>query len=359
MDIDFKMESSYLCGVEGEEVLDNLEGLEKGLRFESCLVSVGDIILADNIRPFDSDFIDTLSLSILEHGQIQECIGYELLRDDERFVVVIAGQHRFKAIERLNDKGYCIPVRVSIASRELSPIEIVKLQITENLHNKMTSAQEAEVIANLWSKIKAIKESNAERPNMSEFARNVSRSVSTVRDAVKYVDGVSPVVQKIVDEGVLPYTQALLLADIDDLSPSEEGKNPSKESIEHKQLYFAELFVAKKFTLRKAKSYLESLRNEKGFSGSLFGEDWKEMEVRNKIIAIRDESDKQGRDAAGWFVKMISLADVLDKSGKDINFSDAIRSAIVNLGYSLEDFKDRLREYLPDDDYNRLFEIEI
>lgn len=330
-------------------------GESEELHYEIFNVPVERIVLADNIRPFDNDFIDTLAMSIHKHGQLQACIGDIVCDGEGTFVRLIAGQHRFKSIVKLNLEGEDIPVKISLANRELNPYEIIEIQITENLHNKMTPAQEAQVINGLWQKVRILKDNGGEKLSIAEFARSVSRSPATVRDAIKYIEGLSPVVQRLVDEKILPYTVSLLLTEAENIIKGRDReKQYTLEDVYREQLYLAQKFVTMNFTYDRAKKYIEQLKQESNFSGPLFGDEWKKIEFASHIIAIRDESDKKGRDAAGWFVKIIRMVQLLPDTNK-VEFSDAIENAIFELGMSRDEFEEKLRPLITEKQHIRLF----
>jgi len=330
-------------------------GEPEELHYEIFNVPVERIFLADNIRPFDNDFIDTLALSIHEHGQLQACIGDIVSNENGTFVRLIAGQHRFKSIAKLNLEGENIPVKISLANRELSPYEVIEIQITENLHNKMTPAQEAQVINGLWQRMRALKDNDGKKLSIAEFARGVSRSSDVVRDAIKYVECLSPVVQRLVDEKILPYTVSLLLSEAENIVKGRErGKQYTLEDIHREQLYLAQKFVTMNFTYDRAKKYIQQLKQENNFAESLFGDDWGKMEVASHIIAIRDQSDKKGREAAGWFVKIVRMVQLLPDTNK-VEFSDAIKDAMSDLGMSRDEFEKKLRPLITEKQFTGLF----
>ena len=337
--------------------VESLEALKESeeLHYEIFNVPVERIFLAENIRPFDDNFIDTLALSIHKHGQLQACIGDIVSNGNGTFVRLIAGQHRFKSIAKLNLEGEDIPVKISLANRELSPYEVIEIQITENLHNKMTPAQEAQVINGLWQRMKTLKDNDGERLSVAEFARGVSRSPDVVRDAIKYVQGLSPVVQRLVDEKILPYTVSLLLTEAENIVKGRErDKEYTFEDVYREQLYLAQKFVTMSFTYDKARKYIEQLKKENGFAGPLFGDEWKKMEVDSHMIAIRDESDKKGREAAGWFVKIVRMVELLPDTNK-VEFSDAIKNAMFELGMSQDQFEKKLKPLVTEKQFVRLF----
>ncbi len=325
------------------------------LHYEIFNVPIERIVLADNIRPFDDKFVDTLKSSIKEHGQLQACIGDIVSTEDGCFVRVIAGQHRYMAVSQINLEGEILPLKVSVANRELNPYEVIEIQITENLQNKMTSAQDAQVINSLWQRMKVLKENEDIKLTVTEFARSVSRSPDVVRDAIKYVEGLSPVVQKFVDEKILSYTVSLLLTEAENIVKGRDrGKQYTQEDVYREQLYLAQKFVTMNFTFDKAKKYIEQLKQESNFSGPLFGDEWRDMEIASHVIAIRDESDKKGREAAGWFVKIVRMVKFLPDTNK-AEFSDAIKNAMFGLGMSMDEFKEKLRPLITERQFTGLF----
>lgn len=317
------------------------------IKRETFLVPVDRIVLAENIRPFDQSFIEVLKANIKEQGQLQECIGDIIVDEDGLYKVrVIAGQHRTIAITQINEEGTRLPVRVSVADRMLDTEMIIGIQMSENLQNKMTPAQDAYIIHNFWERLKKLREEEGKKLTIVELARKVGRSVDTVSNAIRYIEGIHPLVQRLVDEKKLPYTQALSLSSI------EKGNG-----YESKQLDYALLFIAKGFTFQEAKKYLEGLKAEDGFVGPLFGdEEWKGMERDNRTIAIRSQADREGKSATGWFVRMIQVAKILPNSEK-VKVSNAIKRAVGDLGLSLEDFKSAIKPFITEDEYNEVFKV--
>lgn len=348
-------DSSTIVDIENFELRENNE-VDNNIRFKTFMVPVDDIDLADNIRPFDQDFIQNLADSIYTQGQLQPCIGFvREIEDGSKRVVLIAGQHRYKAIEWLNSIGIDTYVMINLANRELTPEEIVEIQLTENLQNKMTPAQEAEVMCRLWHKMERVWEEKGKTLTVTAFARRVGRSYETVNKAIKYVGDVTPIVQELVEKNLLPYGHAVLLAEIDDLITRGDERNITDEDRKWKQIDLAQYFITKKFNYKQASEYLKRLREESKFAGPLFGDAWELMEVRNRILAIRKTSDKQGRAAAGWFVNMVRTADIIkDKTGS-VKLSEAIHNALELLGVALEDFKRDIKPYLSEREFDKLF----
>lgn len=306
------------------------------VRRETFLVPVEEIVLAENIRPFDYEFINVLKENIKEQGQLQECIGDIVTDENGDFKIrVIAGQHRETAIQLINEEGIRMPVRVSVADRMLPPEVVIEIQMSENLQNKMTSAQDAFIIHNFWRRLTEIRSITK-----AELARKVGRSVETVSNSIKYIEDVNPVVQKMVDEKILHYSLAVLLSEI------EKGNG-----YESKQVSLALLFISKSYTLVQAEKHIKQLKTEQEFVGPLFGGDnWDLMEIQNNLLAIRNESDRKGKEAAGWFVRMVRAAKILNEPDK-VRLSNAIKKAVSGLGMSLDDFKKTIKPFVKESDY--------
>ena len=317
----------------------------KELHRETFLIPVDHTVLAENIRPFDRDFIEVLKENIREHGQFHECIGDIIIDEEGNYKVrIITGQHRAQAIRKINQEGKYCPIRVSVANQTLSPEKIVEIQMSENLQNKMTPAQDATIIHNFWVRLKELRDQEGKILTKSDLARKVGRSADTVSNAIRYIEGVNPLVQRLVDEKNLPYSQALLLSNVD-----------IGDNYDSKQLNLALYFIAKSFTHSQAKNHMKKLKAENGFAGPLFGnEEWTAMEVKNRMIAIRNQADKEGKSAAGWFVKMIHTAEVLGGPQK-VRISDAIKESVKELGLSLKDFRELIKFHISEDEYNTIF----
>lgn len=315
------------------------------LRRETFLIPIEQTMLAENIRPFDREFIQVLKENIREYGQFHECMGDIIKNDEGNYMIrIITGQHRAEAIRKINEEGEYWPIRVSVANQTLCPEEIVEIQMSENLQNKMTPAQDATIIHNFWVRLKEVRKQEGKILTKSELARKVGRSADTVSNAIRYIEGVNPLVQRLVDEKNIPYSQALLLSSVD-----------VGNGYDSKQLNLALHFIAKSFTLSQARNYLKKLKAEEGFSGPLFGkEEWTVMELKNRMIAIRSQADKEGKSAAGWFVKMIHTAGVLGGPQK-VRISEAIKGSVKDLGLSLKDFRELIKGYISQEEYNSLF----
>lgn len=316
------------------------------IRRETFLVSVEDVVFADNIRPFDGEFIGELGKNILEQGQLQECIGDIIIDENGNLKVrIIAGQHRSMAILQINNDGTPLPIRISVANCTLSPEKVIEIQMSENLHNKMTAAQDATIIVGYWKRYNEIKEESGEKKmSITDLARKVGRSVDTVKNAIKYVEGLNPIVQKMVDAKILSYGNAILLTEL------EQG-----EGYYDQQVILAERFVRSRWSTTQAKKYMQKLKMEKSFAGPLFGGEWETIEAVQRIIAIKTEADRNGKMASDWLVIMMKLGEILSKNNAKVDVSEGITNAISKYGMGLVEFREFMRPFMTEHDFNKLF----
>lgn len=304
----------------------NTENSEK-IRWEWKEVYPEEVVLAENIRPIDSLVVEDLAMSIAEVGQLQPCLGDIIEIDGEITIRLIAGQHRYYAISLLCEKGLPRPIIMRVADRTLSPEEILSVQMSENLQNKMTPEQDAVAIHSFWIDAKRIYGENS--LTIKDLARRLGRSPRKISDAIKYVEGLSPKVQQMVHAGVLPYSTALLL---------ERLGRSDTDDFHSEQVRTAIFLISQKYTTEQAKKYLERKSKEAEFSGPLFGDElWKELKKNGHRIAIRDSASREGRMAVGWFQRMLKSVSILDDPSK-AEFSEAIQTSVEELGISLEDF---------------------
>jgi len=333
----------YLQPMEKIPLSEYLQESES-VRRETFLVSVEDIVFADNIRPFDEAFVDELKESIKEQGQLQECIG-DIITDEEGNlkVRIIAGQHRAKAIIKLNQEGYIIPIRISVANTTLDPEKVIAIQMSENLQNKMTPAQDAVIICNYWKKLKEAREAQGGTVSFPEIARKIGRSTEKVKEAVKYVDGLDVRVQKMVDDKQLYYTYALLLADL----PKEGGFMTT-------QFEVADLFFREKFPYKKAVEHVKKLREEGAFVKALF-ENWEEIKIEEHLKFIHDKSTQKALEAGDWFNRnFYSISNFQGEKNK-VGFSTAIVDGAHKWGWGFEEWKKELEPLVSEALYKKLF----
>jgi len=307
------------------------ESVQESVKWEHIYVDIEDIRPVDNIRPIDWEIVEEIASSIKQTGQLQECIG----DIDEEGIRLLAGRHRYEAVNLLAEIGYSIPLYMRVANRRLTEEEILSIQMSENLHNKMTAAQEASIIYKFWQKSCEIY--GVENISIKGIASKVGRSPRKVSEAVKYIEGVSPKVQELVDGGNLSYSCALLIADLHSNGDEYWGK----------QVRVALQIVSKGFNSIEAKKYIERLNQEEKFEGPLFdNEMWENIKKNGHLVSIKNDADREGRKAAGWFVRMISTISKLDNPEK-AQLSEGIGKAIGELDISLDEFINKLNTYSP------------
>ena len=79
-------------------------------------------------------------------------------------------------------------------------------------------------------------------------------------------------------------------------------------------------------------------------AGPLFGDEvWKELKTNGHIIAIRDQSYREGRAAIGWFDRMFKTVSMLDDPAK-VKFTKAIVNAVEETGLAREQFYAELEQ---------------
>jgi ParB-like chromosome segregation protein Spo0J len=370
-------------------------------------VRLGDIILADNIRPMDNGHIQALVGSIKESGLLYPPLGDYLEIDGVLKPRIIAGQHRYYALLRvykynLNAK---IPVNFAHAKEDIteeqlesmnrwiewqdeyiteysqsgesvldnSNLETVKIssntekiakqyrfensrisltdfeelrvQLTENLQNKMTVKEDAHVINKLWEKYKKLDD----RKNLSikSFAELAGRSYTEVRNAIKYHEKLIDKVQELVDKELISYSLALLIAGLngDDVNGSffysEQFQAANKISAEknmsanEKKNYILRLLQDKELRKRMEKESYEVLPI---FSGEAL----KALEIP-PIISFQKTTDREANKAMQWFIKTIKLISLYPEPEKT-KWTKAVKERICELGFSLEDFNKELKE---------------
>lgn len=312
------------------------------IRWEHMYISIEDITPVENIRPIDYEIVEEIASSIPVTGQLQACIA----DTSEEGIRLLAGRHRYEAIKLLNDRGFETEILVKVANRTLSEEEVLSVQMSENLHNKMTSAQEATIIHSFWDKIVEIY--GRENITISLVAGKLGRSPRKISDAIKYIENLSPKVQEMVNNGNLAYSSALLLTE---LKTSEDG-------IWGEQVRTAIQIISRNLSSKETKKYIEKLNQEEQFSGPLFDNElWESIKKNGHIVSIKSEADKEGRNAAGWFVRILSTISKLDEPEK-VEISKGIAKAIGELDLSLEQFTDKLCMYNPKNKEKILSQIE-
>lgn len=301
------------------------------IKWEHIYISINEITPVDNIRPIDYEIVEEIASSIPVTGQLQACIA-DIGDDGPR---LLAGRHRYEAIKLLNDRGIETDILVKLANRTLSEEEVLSIQMSENLHNKMTSAQEATIIHSFWYKMVGIY--GRENISISMVAARMGRSPRKIADSIKYIEGLSPKIQELVDSGNLSYSSALLLAELETNNDGQWGE----------QVRTAIQIISRNLNTKEAKKYIDKLNQENKFSGPLFDNElWGNIKKNGHLISIKTEADREGKNAAGWFVRILSTISKLDEPEK-VELSNGLVKTVGDLGMSLEEFLNRIYELNP------------
>lgn len=307
------------------------ESTYESIKWEHMYLPIEEITPVNNIRPIDFEVVEEIASSIPVTGQLQACIA-DIGEDGPR---LLAGRHRYEAIKLLNDRGIETGILVKLANRTLSKEEILSIQMSENLHNKMTSAQEATIIHGFWNEMVDVY--GRENISISMVAAKMGRSPKKISDAIKYIDGLSPKVQELVDNGTMSYSSALLLVGLKTDDDGQWGE----------QIRTALQIISKNLNTKDAKKYIDRLIQENKFSGPLFDNElWGNIKKNGHIVSIKTEADREGRSAAGWFVRILNTISRLEDPDRT-ELSDGIAKAVGELDISLDDFIDKLYEYNP------------
>ena len=314
-----------------------------------------------NVRPFNEQHIADLKESIKADGQLQAGIG-DFFRNENGFLQprLIAGKHRKKAVEEINfEKGPDEPItffKVKFYDKQLTPRQIINIQMAENLQEKMTPAQDAVVIESMWNDYETfVKAGGGTKPDIKEFSAQISRSVDIVKDAIKYITEIDEKVQKLVDNKIISYSMALLLCGI---SKEERGFGVSD------QLRYAQTFFMNKFTVKQAREYLKNrkmkideskMELEQERTQLTFEKNEDEAILKDHILSLHYASGMKVRENAIWFVKAIRMIKLLKNEEIEAKFSAGIQKTMGSLGFSITDFKKDLEPLISDEDYEFVF----
>ena len=368
-------------------------------------VRLGDIILADNVRPIDYDHIEKLVGSIEETGMMYEPLGDYVEIDGVLKPRIIAGQHRYYALLRVykynpnakvpvkfahtredmteeqlesmnrwvewqdkymteyNQSGRSVLDNSNIETVEVSSnivkiakqyrlensrislrdFEELRVQMTENLQNKMTAKEDAYVINKLWEKYKLLED----RKNLSikSFAKLAARSYTEVRNAIKYHEKLIDKVQELVDKGLISYSLALFIARL-------SGDDVNGSFFYSEQYLAVNHIVKEKMNPKEAKDYVLRLLQDKEPDEDK-EESYKKLPLFSKealkalevppIISFQKTTDREANTSIQWFIKVIYLISLYPEPEKT-KWTRAVKERIRDLGFSLEDFNERLKE---------------
>lgn len=168
-------------------------------------------------------YLDVINLLWGTSYRVEELVSVNQ-KDKEIFYIILAGERRFRACkylrevgcERCHEKfgpGGCykrhfgnerVDARLCV---NISPLEALFLQASENIHMRVPPHEEARFYYELFQLIRKAE------PNysVSRFARQVGRSPETLREAIKFC--LLPVqIQEFVVKGQIPYGIACEIA---------------------------------------------------------------------------------------------------------------------------------------------------
>ncbi len=135
------------------------------IKFKEQVVDIDSIIVSDTRMREDFGDIDELAEDIKKHGQINPITVTKDLR-------LIAGERRYLAMKLIDRKT----IRVSVPSRELTPVEELILEHTENVKRKDFTWQEQTEAEAMFSK--QCKEDGIVR--MKDIAAKLNISVASL-----------------------------------------------------------------------------------------------------------------------------------------------------------------------------------
>lgn len=172
-----------------------------------CLSSIQT--LPQTRKTFDPDTLETLSIDIALHGLLHPLIVarfsgptarsryisyFSQAWPDESIPfldgsdILISGERRYRALLLLQSKGISSDefdtshIEVKVCN-DISPTQAITIQLSENIHEPVPSSEEAESYVRVYRSLLELEPSLS----VSQFARQVGRSASYVRDAVTFV----------------------------------------------------------------------------------------------------------------------------------------------------------------------------
>lgn len=157
-------------------------------------------------KSFSSPLISKIGRSIRDGGQINPIqLNYKTISGR---LTIIAGETRWRAFNRFRlSRGI-----KTMVFRDLPHLDLFKIQADENLHEAIPPDQEAGAIAELWAECQATSELRREIPTRRAFCEFIGKSENVVRRAIRFTEGLAPVLRKEVNDGTLSYILATELA---------------------------------------------------------------------------------------------------------------------------------------------------
>lgn len=289
-----------------------------------------NMTLGPNLRDINDEHVFRIAESIVELGQMQECVGDTL--SDGR-IRVWAGQHRFLAVLLINNtlrenglEG--LHLRVRVYPSEMTPHQVFSVQLAENLHNEMSPEEEAEAIETLWGYYRRLFPDD--KASIAGMARLIGRGESKVRNALKFME-LDSKVRELVERGGLMYSVAVELARL----PQE------------RQLEVAMKIVLYNLERGKAEKIIREVLGE-GQMPSLFSQQEEEaMKGPNHRLAFRKAADRAARDADGYFKRVWALIRVLE-DGDTLKVTNPVRDILAGFIQSGDNFRTLICDKAPE-----------
>ncbi|MHC1716447.1 MAG: ParB/RepB/Spo0J family partition protein [Candidatus Dojkabacteria bacterium] len=327
-----------LAQKEKDSLLQDTLLKEEAIEWYDASLSPFETVLTRNIRPIDMGTVLNLATNFLKHKQLQNCLGdFVELEDGTKLVRIIAGQHRYYAALLLRFMGYEFDLTAKISNRTLTDEEILSIQMSENLHNTMTPAQDAAVIHSFWEETKRLYGDS--RRSLAYVAAKLGRSKEKVRDALRYIEELHPVVQSLVDRNALSYSTALRLT---------QFKKGAEDVASSEQIRYALSIVEKKLNTKNSEKWLkgrEDLKKAISFGAEpLFNlESFDSTTLEGLIVRMKKSTSNEGLAAMKQLERIMKSISSIDRKSK-LRFSDAIKNTLKELNISIEDFFNFLSE---------------